>query len=443
VDDGIKERRILSMKSEPASSREDAKRKDAPVKESKVISLEERVENEAKSYLEKLLSEGARKLLQAAIENEVAEYLESNRGQQTEGGQRAIVRNGYHPERELVSGIGPIKIQQPRVRHRNGQKFSSTILPPYLRRVPSIDALIPALYLKGISTGDFSEALGAILGERAIGLSATNIVRLKAEWEVEYKSWHGRDLSQKRYVYWWADGIYFNVRLDEERSCVLVLMGALEDGTKELIAVVDGYRESTQSWRELLQQLKRQGLTTPPKLAVGDGSLGFWLALQQEYGPVSQQRCWVHKTANILDKMPKSVQGRAKTLIHEMYLSPTRKAALAAYDQFINSYQAKYPKATECLEKDKDWLFAFYDFPAQHWSHLRTTNPIESTFATVRLRTQRTKGCGSRIATLTMVFKLAIEAQKHWRRLNGSALLEKVITGVQFIDGQELHEQAA
>jgi putative transposase len=285
------------------------KRKDAPVKKTKVISLAERVQDDAKSYLEKLLSDGARKMLQAAINNEVAEYLESNREQRTQDGQRAVVRNGYHPERELVSGIGPIKVRQPRVRHRNGQQFSSAILPPYLRRVPSIDALIPALYLKGISTGDFTEALEAILGERASGLSATNIVRLKAGWETEYKAWCQRDLSQKRYVYWWADGIYFNVRLDEERSCVLVLMGALEDGTKELIAVVDGYRESTQSWRELLQQLKCQGLTTAPKLAVGDGSLGFCLALQEEYGPVPQQRCWVHKTANVLDKMPKSVSG--------------------------------------------------------------------------------------------------------------------------------------
>jgi putative transposase len=221
------------------------------------------------------------------------------------------------------------------------------------------------------------------------------------------------------------------------------LGNSLEDGTKELLAVVDGYRERTQSWRELLQQLKRHGLTVAPKLAIGDGSLGFWLALQEEYGPVPQQRCWVHKTANILDKMPKSVQGRAKELIHEMYLSPTRKAALAAYDQFISGYQAKYPKATECLEKDKEWLFIFYDFPAQHWSHLRTTNPIESTFATVRLRTQRTKGCGSRIATLTMVFKLGVEAQKHWRRLNGSELIPKVVTGVRFIDGEELQQQAA
>jgi putative transposase len=413
------------------------------VPESKVISLDKRAEDEEKSFFEQLLQEGARKLLQAAIENEVMDYIQVHKDRRDENGQRLVVRNGHLPEREIVSGIGPIKVRQPRVRHRDQGRFSSAILPRFMRRTPSVDALIPALYLKGISTGDFTEALAAILGEKASGLSATNIVRLKAGWEADYKAWSQRDLSQKRYVYWWADGVYFNVRLDEERSCVLVLIGATEDGTKELLAVVDGYRESTQSWRELLGQLKRLGLTSAPKLAIGDGSLGFWIALQQEYGPVVQQRCWVHKTANILDKMPKSVQGKAKQLIHEMYLAPTRKAALAAYDQFISSYQAKYPKATECLEKDKQWLFTFYNFPAQHWPHLRTTNPIESTFATVRLRMQRTKGCGSRVATLTMVFKLGIEAQKHWRRLNGSKLIPKVVTGVQFVDGEELHEQAA
>jgi transposase-like protein len=413
------------------------------VPESKVISLDKRAEDEEKSFFEQLLQEGARKLLQAAIENEVMDYIQFHKDRRDEDGQRLVVRNGHLPEREIVSGIGAIKVRQPRVRHRDGGRFTSAILPPFMRRTPSVDALLPVLYLKGISSGDFTEALAAILGEKASGLSATNIVRLKAGWEADYKEWSQRDLSQKRYVYWWADGVYFNVRLDEERSCVLVLIGATEDGTKELLAVVDGYRESTQSWRELLGQLKRLGLTAAPKLAIGDGSLGFWIALQEEYGPVAQQRCWVHKTANILDKMPKSVQGKAKQLIHEMYLAPNRKAALAAYGQFISSYQAKYPKATECLEKDKEWLFSFYNFPAQHWPHLRTTNPIESTFATVRLRTHRTKGCGSRIATLTMVFKLGIEAQKHWRRLNGSELIPKVVTGVQFVDGEELHEQAA
>lgn len=411
--------------------------------ETKVVSLEERAKLEGKTYLEQVLSEGARKMLEAAIENEVKEYLEARLERRSQSGERAVVRNGHLPERELVTGVGPLKIRQPRLRHRDGGSFSSQILPKYMRRVPSIDALIPALYLKGISTGDFTEALSAILGERAAGLSATNIVRLKSSWEEDYKAWCQRDLSPKRYVYWWADGIYFNVRLDAERSCVLVLIGALEDGTKELLAVVDGYRESTQSWNELLSQLKRQGLIHAPKLAIGDGALGFWLALEQQYGVVVRQRCWVHKTANVLDKMPKSVQGRAKTLIHEMYLSPTRKAALAAYDQFLASYQAKFPKAVECLQKDKEFLFTFYDFPAQHWNHLRTTNPIESTFATVRLRTAKTKGCGSRIATLTMVFKLGFEAQRHWRRLNASELIPKVVTGVQFVDGEELNQQAA
>jgi putative transposase len=419
------------------------KRKDTPVRENKVISLEKRAEDAEKPFFEQLLQEGARKLLQAAIENEILEYIQFHQDRRDEDGQRLVVRNGHLPEREIVSGVGPIKVRQPRVRHRDGGQFSSAILPKYMRRTPSVDALIPALYLKGISTGDFSEALAAILGEQASGLSATNIVRLKAGWEDDYKRWCQRDLSQKRYVYWWADGIYFNVRLDEERSCVLVLIGATEDGNKELLAVVDGYRESAQSWRELLGQLKRMGLSSAPKLAIGDGSLGFWVALQEEYGQVAQQRCWVHKTANILDKMPKSVQGKAKQLIHEMYLAPTRKAALAAYDQFISSYQVKFPKACECLQKDKAVLFTFYDFPAQHWSHLRTTNPIESTFATVRLRTQRTKGSGSRIATLTMVFKLGLEAQKHWRRLNGAELVAKVITGVKFVDGEEVTKQAA
>jgi len=413
------------------------------VRENKVISVEKRAEDAEKPFFEQLLQEGARKLLQAAIENEIIEYIQFHQDRRDEDGQRLVVRNGHLPEREIVSGVGPIKVRQPRVRHRDGGQFSSAILPKYMRRTPSVDALIPALYLKGISTGDFSEALAAILGEQASGLSATNIVRLKAGWEDDYKRWCQRDLSQKRYVYWWADGIYFNVRLDEERSCVLVLIGATEDGNKELLAVVDGYRESAQSWRELLGQLKRMGLSSAPKLAIGDGSLGFWVALQEEYGQVAQQRCWVHKTANILDKMPKSVQGKAKQLIHEMYLAPTRKAALAAYDQFISSYQVKFPKACECLQKDKAVLFTFYDFPAQHWSHLRTTNPIESTFATVRLRTQRTKGSGSRIATLTMVFKLGLEAQKHWRRLNGAELIAKVITGVKFVDGEEVTKQAA
>jgi putative transposase len=304
-----------------------------------------------------------------------------------------------------------------------------------------VDALIPALYLKGVSTGDFSEALAAILGETASGLSATNIVRLKAGWEADYQAWRQRDLSQKHYVYWWADGIYFNVRLEDARPCMLVIVGALEDGTKELLAIADGFRESKDSWAEVLRDLKAHGLRQGPKLAIADGSLGFWLALQEEFSPeVDQQRCWVHKTANVLDKLPKSLQGRAKELLHDIYLAPAHQDALKAYDRFLNHYQLKYPKACECLQKDKDTLFNFYHFPAEHWAHLRTTNPIESTFATVRLRTQRTKGCGSRIATLTMVYKLGLEAQKTWRRLNGAEKLTKVIHGTRFVDGLEATE---
>jgi putative transposase len=412
------------------------------VKEDTVVWLPERGEVEAKSPLEQLIAEGARKMLQAAIENEVQDYLHAHGGRRTDHGQAVVVRNGHLPERDLVTGVGPLKVRQPRVRHRDGQTFSSAILPRYLRRVPSIDALIPTLYLKGVSTGDFTDALTAILGEKASGLSATNIVRLKAGWEEEYQAWRHRDLSTKRYVYWWADGIYFNVRLDDDRTCVLVLIGAAEDGTKELLAVVDGFRESKDSWGDLLRELKAHGLTQPPKLATGDGSLGFWIALQEEFGTaVEQQRCWVHKTANVLDKLPKSLQGRAKEKLHDVYLAPTRHDALTAYDRFLTDYQLKYPKACDCLEKDKEVLFSFYDFPAEHWSHLRTTNPIESTFATVRLRTQRTKGCGSRLATLTMVYKLGLEAQKTWRRLNGAKQLVKVITGARFVDGVEITDE--
>jgi putative transposase len=411
------------------------------VKDNKVLPLEGPAEVKAKSPLEQLIAQGARKMLQAALEQEIEAYLEAHRGRQSAEGRVSVVRNGHLPERQLLTGVGPIPIHQPRVRHRDGQPFSSAILPKYLRRVPSIDALIPALYLKGVSTGDFSEALAAILGEKASGLSATNIVRLKAGWEADYKAWCQRDLSSKRYVYWWADGIYFNVRLEDTRTCVLVVVGALEDGTKELLAIGDGFRESKDSWLDLLRELKAHGLREGPRLAIADGSLGFWLALQEAFDPgVEQQRCWVHKTANVLDKLPKSLQGRAKAMLHDIYLAPGRQDALKAYERFLTNYQLKYPKACECLQKDKDTLFSFYQFPAEHWAHLRTTNPIESTFATVRLRTQRTKGCGSRVATLTMVYKLGLEAQKTWRRLNGAEKLTKVIGGTRFVDGLEATE---
>lgn len=404
----------------------------------KITAKEEkdRMVSESRSFLDRIIQEGAQRMLQEALANEVEEYVSRMADRRMEDGRRAIVRNGSLPERDLVTGAGPVRIRQERVRDRSGrEKFTSRILPPYMRRTPSVDQLIPVLYLKGISTGEFSEALEAILGPNAAGLSATNIVRLKEGWVKDYESWAKRDLSGKRYVYFWVDGIYFNVRLDRERPCMLVIIGALEDGTKELVAVWDGTRESKISWLEVLRDLKIRGLRDMPKLAIGDGALGFWAALEEEFSGVREQRCWVHKTANVLDKLPKSTQPYAKKLIHDMYLAPNKKDALIAYNRFLSEFEPKYPKATECLRKDKDVLFAFYDFPAEHWRHIRTTNPIESTFATVRHRTRQTKGCGSRTATLTMVFKLATQAERRWRKLNSVSMLAHVIQGVVFVDG--------
>lgn len=392
-----------------------------------------------KSFLEETLREGARTMLQKAIEYEVEEYIQMLQEEKETNGKRAIVRNGYLPERTIQTGIGPILIKQPRVRDKRAiVKFTSAILPPYMRRTPTLEAVIPAFYLKGVSTGDFSEALESILGKNAKGLSPANIVRLKSGWEKEYKEWINRSLSGKHYVYIWVDGIYFNVRLEESRPCLLVIIGALADGTKEVIGIYDGHRESKESWKEALHDLKRRGVSIEPRLAIGDGALGFWAAVEEVFPSTKQQRCWVHKTVNVLDKMSQSVQGHAKMLIHEMYMAPTKEKGLKAFDAFMRSYEAKYPKACEYLKKDKDQLFTFYDFPAEHWQHIRTTNPIESTFATVRHRTRQTKGCGSRIATLTMVFKLALSAQKHWRKLRGYQLIEKVVKGVQFKDGIEV-----
>jgi putative transposase len=396
---------------------------------------------EEKSVLEAIIREGARKLLQAAIENEVSAYVELFKELKDEKGRRVVVRNGSLPERSLLTGIGPLPVKQPRVRDkREGASFTSAILPRYMRRVPSLDNLIPTLYLKGISTGDFTGALEAILGENAKGLSASTIVRLKRQWEQEYREWATRDLTGKRYVYFWADGIYFNVRLEDtenRRQCFLLIIGALEDGTKELVAVLDGYRESKLSWTELLMSLKERGLGEGPMLAIGDGGLGFWAALREVYPATGEQRCWVHKTANILDKMPKSVQSKAKEKIHDIYLSPTREQGLVAYNSFLSLYGKKFPEACECLSKDKDVLLTFYDFPAEHWVHVRSTNPIESTFATVRLRTEKTKGCGTRLATLTMVFKLVYETRKTWKKIKGYRLIPKVLKGIRFTDGEE------
>ena len=315
------------------------------------------------------------------------------------------------------------------------KKPFSEILPSYLRKTRSIEELIPWLYLKGISTGDFGEALAALLGIEAPGLSASTVVRLKEVWQNEHAAWSKRSLADKRYAYFWVDGIHFNIRLEEDRQCILVVMGATPEGKKELVAVQDGIRESEQSWRELLLDLKTRGLQSIPKLAVGDGALGFWAALPKVFSQTREQRCWVHKTANVLDKFPKGKQAKAKSMLHDIWMAATKAEAIKAFDLFIATWQAKYPKAVECLAKDRDVLLTFYDFPAEHWAHIRTTNPIESAFATVRLRTRRTRGCGSRLACLAMLFKLAQSAEQHWRALNGSSLLKDVIQGIQFVDG--------
>jgi len=384
-----------------------------------------------------ILRAGAQKLLAQAIEAEVEAHIEGHKGLLDERGHRLVVRNGHKAERELQTGVGAVKIRQPRVddrrldEHGQRMRFTSQILPPYLRRTKSIEELIPWLYLKGISTGDFNEALIALLGPEAPGLSASTIVRLKEVWLKDYKAWSKRSLTDKQYVYFWVDGIHFNVRLEEGRQCILVVMGATPAGRKELVAVQDGLRESEQSWRELLLDLKARGLKEPPKLAVGDGALGFWSALRKVFSKTREQRCWVHKTANVLNYLPKGKQGKAKGMLHDIWMADTKAEAERVFDLFVQTYGAKYPKAAECLLKDRDVLLTFYDFPAEHWAHIRTTNPIESTFATVRLRTRRTKGCGSRMATLTMVFRLTQCAEA----LNGSLLLSDVIRGVQFVDG--------
>jgi transposase-like protein len=399
------------------------------------------------SVLEEIARNGAQKMLQLALESEVEEYVEKHSNLTGEDGKRAAVKNGYMQQRNITTGMGPLTIKQPRVDDRDLKKyghtrFTSSILPKYMRRIPSVDNLLPVLYLKGISTNDFPAALSSILGKNAPGLSSANIVRLKKIWEDEYKEWKNRDLSDKNYVYFWVDGIYFNIRLEEDRSCMLVIMAADRHGEKELLSVSDGYRESKIAWREILLDLKKRGLSMGPKLSIGDGGLGFWAALDEVYPETKRQRCWVHKTSNILDKLPKSMQPKAKSMIKDMYMAPSKEKALEAYSHFVKSFQDKYPKAVNCLTKDKKDLFTFYDFPSKHWIHIRTTNPIESTFATVRQRTTQTKGCGSRIATLTMVFKLAKEASKTWIRLQGHKLILKVLDGAKFVDG-ELEEEVA
>ena len=416
--------------------------------EDTVVSLR-RPDDRADDPLTEVLRQGARTLLAQAIEAEVATFLASHAELVDAAGRRRLVRNGFLPERTIQTGIGEVSVRQPRVRDRSvgpsdGKiRFTSAILPRYLRRTRSLEELLPWLYLKGISSGDFSEALAALLGPDAPGLSATTISRLKEAWQADLDIWQGRDLTGKRYVYFWVDGVYFNARLDQERQCILVVIGADEQGRKELVGLTDGYRESEQSWRELLVDLRHRGLETGPELAIGDGNLGFWKALRQVYGAAREQRCWVHKTANVLNKLPKGVQAKAKQHLHAIWMAETRDAAEAAFDLFVDAYGAKYDKAAACLVRDRETLLAFYDFPAEHWKHVRTTNPVESTFATVRLRTTRTKGCLSRRTALTMVFRLCLSAQRRWRRLDGPTRLGEVVRGVRFVDGEPDLQDAA
>ncbi len=397
--------------------------------------------------LTEVLRSGARALLAQAVAAEVAGFLESHADKLTDDGRQRLVRHGHLPEREIMTGIGPVAVRAPRIRDRVGTgeeriAFSSAILPPYARRSKSLDVLIPILYLKGISTGGFEEALAALLGKDAGGLSASTIARLRDAWADEHARWQKRDLSVKRYVYFWADGIYVQARLEDDAQCLLVIIGATPEGNKELVGLTDGVRENAQSWKGLLLDLKRRGLVIGPELAIADGALGFWQAIEEVWPKTRGQRCWVHKTANVLNRLPKSQQSKAKRALQDIWMAETKNDANAAFDAFVENYAVKYDKAVACLTKDREALLAFYDFPAEHWKHLRTTNPIESTFATVRHRTVRSKGCLSNRTAIAMIFKLAQAAEQSWRRLDGHNQLPKVVIGIKFIDGiQDVSQQ--
>lgn len=399
-------------------------------------------ESKFEDPLTDLLRRGARELILQAVEEELESFLAQHSSKTVNDGRRAVVRNGYLPQRTIQTGIGDVTIQVPKVRDRSGSgiKFNSSLLPPYLKKTRSIEELLPWLYLKGISTGQYQEALEALLGEQAKGLSANTISRLKRRWLEEHGSWRQRSLAKKRYVYWWADGVYSRVRLDD-KLCLLVIIGVTDQGHKELVAVEDGYRESADSWYELLADLRNRGLTVGPELCVGDGALGFWNALSRLYPSSMHQRCWVHKTANVLNKLPKAMQPKVKETLHDIWMAETKEDANTAFDGALARFEVKYPKAMECLSKDRDELLSFYDFPAEHWVHIRTTNPIESTFSTVRLRTKKSRNCGSRETTLAMVYKLLENAQKHWKRIKGFRRLAEVITGVEFRDGVRVTDQ--
>ncbi len=394
-----------------------------------------------------VLRAGARRLLAQAVELEAEAFLAGMRELKLPDGRDRLVRHGYGPERMIQTGIGPIAVSRVKIRDRGAAgdkervRFSSSILPKWARRTRSLDALLPVLYLRGVSTGDFQEALAALLGRDAPNLSPSVIARLTAEWQAEYEHWQRRDLSARRYVYVWADGVYLQARMEEHAECMLVLIGATPEGKKELVGFQVGVRESAQSWRELLIEVKQRGLAIAPEIAVGDGALGFWKALDELYPGTHHQRCWVHKAANVLNKVALSVQITMKADLREIHGAPTRAAAEVAIGVFVEKYGAKYPKVADCLTKDRDALLAFYDFPAEHWDHLRTSNPIESVFATVRHRTVRTKGSLSPVTARLMVFKLVIAASKTWRRLKGENQLPKVVAGVTFRDGTEVIER--
>lgn len=394
--------------------------------------------------------EGARKLLQQALEAEIEEHLDRHAELFTQEQHKAVVRNGYAPERRILTGVGPVEVRRPRIDERKAvgqdrgyERFTSGVLPRFLRRTPTVEGVVAVLYLKGISTNDFDAALQAIYGEQAGSLSAATVSRLKEVWYQEYQQWRKRSLEASQYAYIWADGVHFNARVEGERSCVLVVIGAKFNGEKELLGITDGVRESATSWKDLLLELRGRGMRVDPKLAIADGALGFWKALPQVFPTTKTQRCWVHKTANVLDKLPKAVQPRAKTLIHDIYLAETKGQAETAFDHFCQSYRDKYPKAVDCLERDRDALMGFYEFPGAHWTHIRSTNVIESVFATVRLRTYKTKGLGTRNATLAMCYRLILEARHGWRKITRWQQLELVREGRVFKDGDLVEESAA
>lgn len=393
--------------------------------------------------LTELLRRGARDLIEQAVEVELQAVLAEYANVTDLTGRQAVVRNGYLPEREILTGLGPVVVRVPKVRDRSksGVKFNSAIVPPYVRKAQRVEAALPWLYLRGISTGNMQAALSVLLGAEAKGLSPAVVSRLKAQWAEDYTEWNRRDLAGERYVYVWADGIYSTLRGEDDRLCRLVLIGVNEQGEKRLLALSDGYRESKASWLSVLQDLAVRGLKSPPVLAIGDGALGFWAAQEEAWPETRCQRCWVHKTANVLNELPQSIQGKAKAGLHEIWMAETKAQAGKAFDRFVRDFGAKYPKAVEKLVKDRAALLAFYDFPAEHWVHIRTTNPIESSFATIRHRTTRTKNCVSRNTLLGLVFQLALTAERSWRKLGGFKLLPAVVQGIRFVDGLRVTDQ--